>query len=144
MAADVALDSLHVVVAADVAYRVSFAFRESLRISRAERAVQHEWRESRVSASMRGVVKRVRAARACVGLLLYDESGFPQRDETLREQWRWSSCKRCVRIHLQHTTCFFADSDTDMKSPSAPSFEISSGARFLRPLSAWPHLPVVM
>ena len=40
VAADVALDSLHVVVAADVAYRVSFAFRESLRISRAERAVQ--------------------------------------------------------------------------------------------------------
>ena len=41
MAADVALDSLHVVVAADVAYRVSFALRESLRISRAERA-DHE------------------------------------------------------------------------------------------------------
>jgi len=40
VAADIALDSLHVVVAADVAYRVSFALRESLRISRAERAVQ--------------------------------------------------------------------------------------------------------
>ena len=47
MAADVALDSLHVVVAADVAYRVSFALRESLRISRAERA-DHERQGVRV------------------------------------------------------------------------------------------------